>query len=318
MRLVLEKNLAYGRLADAELLHASRAEHLEVRWCWEEGRRVCIEVEKCEFLGRLALWRSAFEMLFQGSLEELLKFASSIKPDGTFCVRVEHKPELARLIGGKISGKVDLEKPENYFFVFRHQNDYVLCKKVWEIDNKGFAIRAPQQRPFFLPISLHPKIARAMVNLAEVRKGMVVLDPFCGTAGILIEAGLCGAKIFGNDISKKIVSGAEKNLLTYGISDFKLFCCDVGELPKRLCSVDAIVTDPPYGRSTSTRREARERLYFRAFESFARLLEPGKKVVIILPYKPEEDFPGFVLREHYPIYVHKSLTRNICLFERTD
>ncbi len=46
--------------------------------------------------------------------------------------------------------------------------------------------RKVTHRPFSLPISLHPKLARALVNLARVPMGGVLLDPFCGTGGILL------------------------------------------------------------------------------------------------------------------------------------
>ena len=76
---------------------------------------------------------------------------------------------------------------------------YVGIKQV-EIPRKNFETRKVQNRPFFSPISLHPKVARALVNLSEVEKNETLLDPFCGTGGILLEAGLIGANVIGNDI----------------------------------------------------------------------------------------------------------------------
>ncbi len=44
---------------------------------------------------------------------------------------------------------------------------------------------------------MSPKLARCMVNLTGVKENDLVLDPFCGTGGILIEAGIMGARVIG-------------------------------------------------------------------------------------------------------------------------
>lgn len=318
MLAVLEKHLGYGELPDAELSHVLRAEKVRATTLWKEGRRLAIEIDgnQTDWVRRLALWNNGFEVLYHGSYEGLLEFAGNLELDGSFCVRVEHEPELASHIGARIKGKVDLNKPENFFHVFKRNEEYFLTRKFWSIDNKEYTRREPKFRPFFMPISIHPKLARAMVNLAEVRKGDVVLDPFCGTGGILLEAGLLGAKIIGNDIRKDIVAGAERNLRVFGIENFELLCMDVGEVPSVVDAVDAIITDPPYGRSTTTRKEPITQLYKRSFECFAKLLSSGKKLVLILPLELEHEVPGFVLEERHAIYVHKSLVRHLYLFER--
>ena len=113
-----------------------------------------------------------------------------------------------------------------------------------------------QHRPFFSPISLHPKLARALVNLSSIKKGETLLDPFCGTGGIIIEAGLIGAKILGSDIEKKMIEGCKKTLEFYRIKEYELFCSDIGDIHKFVKnSVDAVVTDLPYGKSTTTKGE---------------------------------------------------------------
>ncbi|GAH56289.1 unnamed protein product, partial [marine sediment metagenome] len=63
-----------------------------------------------------------------------------------------------------------------------------------------------------------PKIARALVNLSGVKEKELFLDPFCGTGGILIEAGEIGARVIGIDVQGKMVRGAEENLGFYGLN----------------------------------------------------------------------------------------------------
>ena len=53
-------------------------------------------------------------------------------------------------------------------------------------------LQCANKRPFFRPVSLEPRLARAAVNIAAgVDEGYVV-DPMCGTGGILIESALTG------------------------------------------------------------------------------------------------------------------------------
>jgi len=319
MQIVIEKNLAYNTLALSEIAHALNAEGIKFDVIWDEGRRVCLDVSRADIVhtaSRLGLARRCFAVLKIGTLEEVLGFADSIRVDGTFCVRAEHNPELEKTLGAKINGIVSLENPGVLFFVFPRGSNFYFCKKLWEIDNRAYFLREVKNRPFFMPVSIHPKIARAMVNLAEVRAGDCVLDPFCGTGGILIEAGLVGANVIGNDIRKDIIAGARTNLLAYGVQKFELTCGDVGVLSQKLKCVDAIITDPPYGRSATTMGESCDTLLQRAFKVFSELLSTNKHLVIVLPGQPVEQISNFQLIEVHQVYVHKSLTRYICLYRK--
>ncbi len=56
------------------------------------------------------------------------------------------------------------------------------------------------------------KLARMMVNLACVREGQKVWDPFCGSGNILLEAMDLGYDVLGSDIDEKSLEGSEKNV----------------------------------------------------------------------------------------------------------
>ncbi|HEC95097.1 MAG TPA: methyltransferase domain-containing protein, partial [Thermoplasmatales archaeon] len=175
-----------------------------------------------------------------------------------------------------------------------------------------------QHRPFFSPISIHPRLARAMVNLSLVAEGETLLDPFCGTGGILLEAGLIGTVVVGSDIQQRMVDGCKKTLDAYNIKDYKLLRCDIGEILSEFNSVDAVVTDFPYGRAASTNKENVMSLYERAFKSIQGVLKKGGRAVVTLPsmdaVKQGEKF--FDLKEVHPYRVHKSLTRYIAVYEK--
>ncbi|MEA2055570.1 MAG: TRM11 family methyltransferase, partial [Candidatus Thermoplasmatota archaeon] len=145
--------------------------------------------------------------------------------------------------------------------------------KIGEINRSKFEERKVQHRPFFSPISLHPKIARALVNLSRISKGETLLDPFCGTGGILIESGLMGVTPVGSDAEEKMVKGCKRSLDYYKIKNYNIYNRDIGEIKKKISNVDAIVTDMPYGKSATTKGEEINKLYGRAFESMNDILK---------------------------------------------
>ena len=115
--------------------------------------------------------------------------------------------------------KVNLENPKteiSLFFLKGRVYCGLLIKKV-EYD---FDARKSHMRPFPHPSSLHPKIARALVNLSEIKEKEILLDPFCGTGGFLIEAGLMNIKSIGYDINKIMIKGCKDNLKHFKIKCF--------------------------------------------------------------------------------------------------
>lgn len=59
---------------------------------------------------------------------------------------------------------------------------------------------------------LPPKLAQMMLNLAKPPHGTTVLDPFCGTGVVLLEAALQGYRIEGSDINQRMVDYTQANL----------------------------------------------------------------------------------------------------------
>lgn len=59
---------------------------------------------------------------------------------------------------------------------------------------------------------LPPKLAQIMLNLAQVKAGQAVLDPFCGTGVVLQEAVLHDCQIQGTDLQPRMIEFSAKNL----------------------------------------------------------------------------------------------------------
>ncbi len=214
--------------------------------------------------------------------------------------------------------KVDLTTPDIEIRALITTNRIYVGLKLFKINRSQFEKRKVQFRPFFSPISLHPKIARVLVNLSDVKKGDTLLDPFCGTGGILIEGGLVGLKLLGSDIEEKMIKGCKKNLEFYNIKKFDLFLSDIGSIDRYIKKVDSVVTDLPYGKSTTTKGESMNVLYDRAFEKIFKVLKNNKKAVIGM-----SDEKYIKLAERYlkllkihKIRAHRSLTRYFAVFKK--
>jgi tRNA (guanine10-N2)-dimethyltransferase len=158
-----------------------------------------------------------------------------------------------------------------------------------------------------------------MINLAQSKAGEIVLDPFCGTGGFLVEAGLIGCRVVGFDVKRRMVKGSFRNLRYYGISLEGLLMADARYPPIR--DVDCIVTDPPYGRSATTM--GRETVVIvRDFLSTSKsCISKGKRICMAAPKNVEigkvSGELGFRLVESHFVYVHRSLTREVAVLERT-
>lgn len=214
---------------------------------------------------------------------------------------------------------VDLNNPEIELHVIITDEKTFVGQLLSAVPRSQFEKRKAQHRPFFSPVSLHPKLARALVNLSTVAKDGCLLDPFCGTGGILIEAGLIGVTVYGGDIEEKMVNGCQQNLEYYGIKNYHLFNVDIGELPLSLPQqVDAVVTDFPYGKATTTKGETLQSLYDRAFQSITSSLKPDGKAVIGLPDREliHHGKTYLHLENIYEVRVHRSLTRFFAVYQK--
>ena len=215
-------------------------------------------------------------------------------------------------------GRVDLEHPDREFRLLRYGGAFLFGEALFEVERSAMEARKVARRPFSMPISLHPKLARALVNLSRCPRRGRILDPFCGTGGIAIEAARLGMDVFASDLQDKMVRGTAAVLDHYGLRG-TTFVADVGDVRTHLTNVDAIATDPPYGRATSTRGEPLAALYRRAFSAFRTLLPVGGYAAVVLP-SPEAIRIGeeyLRLEEAHTLRVHKSLDRTFCAFVRS-
>ncbi len=183
---------------------------------------------------------------------QIAEWATAHLPTGTFAIRTRSlgtglagfsKSAIAQAAGGLIADNnhtVNLESPEHEIVVIlagpedppNHPDPLAnsppaivwgLRHPTWTRTNWGG--RQPMERPFFQPVSLEPRLARLLITLGHrsphnsAEGGIqgpgeptTVIDPFCGTGGIAIEAMLAGLSVLASDLDPRMVSGTRQNL----------------------------------------------------------------------------------------------------------
>ncbi|MFB6151591.1 MAG: methyltransferase domain-containing protein [Haloarculaceae archaeon] len=183
--------------------------------------------------------------------------------------------------------------------------------------DRGYEQRRPTDRPFFQPGSMDPMLARALVNVAGARPGRTVLDPMCGTGGVLIEAGLVGARVVGLDAQRKMVRGTRANLRDALGADGAFDVCrgDARRPPIPADAVDAIVFDAPYGRQSKIEGGTLTDLVGDALGA-ARDLAPRAVVVGDRSWEAAAEDAGWTVERRFERRVHRSLVRHVHVLER--
>jgi len=222
--------------------------------------------------------------------------------------------DLGRLIlKEEPRAKVDLRRPQKTFLAILSPGKVTLGLVAKMREKGAVSRRRPRKRPYFHPSTMPPKLARCMVNLARPRVGEVLLDPFCGAGGHLIEAGLIGCRVVGADVKRRMILGASRNLAHFGVKPEGLLLSDARHMP--FLRADAIVTDPPYGRGASTIRLPPTELLSDFLDEVPNVLRRGSFVCLAAPREAGLAGifagAGLELVESYEIYVHRSLTRQV-------
>lgn len=258
-------------------------------------------------------WKKVFEKDF-----------SFRKKEG-FCKGLKGVSE--REIGGSIwdcmqslgiKPKVNLLKAKTAIEAIKFNKTIIFLKKIWEREN--LELRRPIKRSGFHPTGVHPKIARACINISGKTTGKLI-DPFCGSGGIIIESALLGFETYGTDCDEIMIKKSKKNLFDLGIkAKVKL-----GDAFKVRGKYDLVVTDPPYGKNCTLKSNYAKSIdkknssmlginlfYIKFLE---KIKENTSNIVMIFPsfadWKRIIKESGWNCDFSTKIYVHKSLSRII-------
>ena len=214
--------------------------------------------------------------------------------------------------------KVNLNEPELTFLCVIHEDSIIFGTATHSKPSGPIALRRPRKRPVFHPATMPPKIARCMVNLARARPGRTFADPFCGVGGIVIEASLIGCDVLGVDANPRMLRGVRKNVKHFGLPTLGLIIGDARCLPFQ--GLDAIATDPPYGRDSSTRGLKLNDLLKEFLANASSCLKPGASLCVSAPSDVDlvgfSRDAGFKIRETYLTRIHRSLTRQFVVAKK--
>jgi 23S rRNA G2445 N2-methylase RlmL len=133
--------------------------------------------------------------------------------------------------------------------------------------------------------SLRPTLAAALVRLADIKPGQVVLDPMCGAGTILAEVleatrgRSAGVQVWGGDVDAVALRAAGPNLRRLGHA--LLTRWDATRMPLPDQSVDRLVSNPPFGKQLGRPDEVGI-LYQRMVREYDRVLRPfGRSVLLV-------------------------------------
>lgn len=276
---------------------------------------------------RLAYTRKIYRLLFYTGWENLLplikRFPWKKVYEENFRLRISNmcrkklpKDYNEKALAGYIwrgvdNPKVRLKDAKTSIELF-FTKDAVYCAKLLHKIEGGFEERKAHKRPKLHPTAMHPKLARAMINLTGIKRG-VILDPFCGSGGILIETGLMGMQPVGFDIDKNMLARAKMNLDHFNIKEYEL---KQNDATRFRTNIDYAVTDLPYG--LNSKAEELNNLYTRFLNNLHKRLR--KKAAVSFPdfidYRRIVKKSGFMIEKDYDYYLHKSLSKKIIVIKK--
>ncbi|HIH31681.1 TPA: methyltransferase [Candidatus Woesearchaeota archaeon] len=307
-----------------ELAELEASSLLELNLFTRNAQFMFANIKNIKKINRLAYTKKVLELLFICNPKDLdnalyqYDFKKIYK--NNFCLRIHdnsHKfneSEYAKYIwksleSSKIEPKVNLENPSTLIEIIILDNKAFVCRQLWN-NKEDFESRKAHQKPELHPTAMHPKMARALVNILNKDN---IVDPFCGAGGILTEAALMKIKFKAYDIDQVQLNRAKINLkyLKINSRSYKLELKDATNIK----NLKNIVTDLPYGKSSKKTDEIID-LYNKFIHNIS-----GRSVIV---------FPDFVnykkilkenlnkkleIKKIISHYVHKSLTRKIVVID---
>jgi tRNA G10 N-methylase Trm11 len=215
---------------------------------------------------------------------------------------------------------VDKEKIKEIFIFEGH-----IWSTIWVQDYQNW-IKKDRHLPFANAKAglLPPKIARILINLSGISQGKdkTLLDPFCGSGRLIIEALELKFNVFGSDISLEQIKQTQSNLNALGLNEnITLFQSDATQIKNHLKpnSIDLIVTEPFLGRPKPRPDripdmiKGLEKLYLGALKAWLPILKHEAVVVMVFPiYKiGEKTLPTSRIIDDPHLIGYNVKTRNL-------
>lgn len=201
---------------------------------------------------------------------------------------------------------------------YRREDDRVVHELIWRADDEARMERSPHRRPFKMRIegAVEETLSRrrrrrlsccdamVMLNLARTDPGGLIVDPFAGIGGIVIEARRMSRRVLCGDIVPRLAPGLRD------VGDGLAAIWDATALPLRDGCAHAVVTEPPYADEAHADVLA-------AMSEIARIMAPGATAVLLIDEEMAEETieaardAGLALTEQYTVHRAGGMTARL-------
>jgi 16S rRNA G966 N2-methylase RsmD len=165
----------------------------------------------------------------------------------------------------------------------RFHDTKIHLTEIYRQDKKELLDSAPHQRIFYVEKDgevkqakgqrrkrgVSPSDAKFILNISELNGDEVILDPFAGIGGLVIECLSRGLKVFASDLDPVVRPGLAH------VTNNRCALADARELPFRDGIFDVIITEPPF--STRFRQSVMDSL-----PELCRMIKPDGKIVLFI------------------------------------
>lgn len=225
---------------------------------WGEGRDY-------EELHKDVQRRQTFKEYTQRYRHDSFKFDFECYRGNSKANRVEQIESFGYL---GFEGRIEMRSPQQVYTVLEEyvpeSENLSSTVPVWlrfgrliaESDRSAMEKYDLKKRPYKGTTSFEAELSLLSCNIAQVRSGTIMYDPFAGTGSFLVAGGHYGALVMGSDIDGRMIrgNGASQNISAnfkkYGNSGKFLDVMTMDFTHNALRSsllIDTIVCDPPYG-----------------------------------------------------------------------
>jgi 16S rRNA G966 N2-methylase RsmD len=207
----------------------------------------------------------------------------------------------------------------------RFRDTKILLTEIYRQDKKELLDNAPHQRIFYVEKDgevkqvkgqrrkrgVSPSDAKFILNISELNGNEVVLDPFAGIGGLVIECLSRGFKVFSSDLDPVVRPG-----LAY-VTNNRCALADARKLPFKDGTFDTIITEPPF--SNKYRQSVIDSL-----PELCRMIKPNGKIVLFIAQDMYDSITAYMKEVEFYLVRDFTLRRNdklishVLRFERNN
>lgn len=199
-------------------------------------------------------------------------------------------PNVEFEVGGAMSEYFDNIKPKMEDFDVNIRVDVIGTRVIVGTQQNFVELAKRHFYRYRNKVTIKANMAYVMLRCANLQPGKVLLDPFCGSATILLEAMEIEPSIrcIGLDVNRRSVQGSQDNAEAASVHNrCEFHCVDVRGLRKFVAdqSVDCIVSNLPWGVQTAHKKSVTDLQSL--YEQFLRsswyiLKEKGRIIMLVL------------------------------------